>query len=149
MRRYRAIGGCFGSVVPLMYDKEAERIVIARLINWGLWSKYGGFPKLNYPAWIEIMREYFPADARTMPDDIDAEHIEHVISTLNIVGRRGLGWGEVYQFILKMEYIEHGRPQIAKAEHVRHKFKQPCSDRTYRYHFYKAKRAIHAFANPF
>lgn len=131
-----------------MYDKSAERIVIARLINWGLWSRFGGIPKLGYPAWIDIMREFFPADCHTIPDDLDAQHIEDIISTLNIAGRRGMGWGEVYQFILKMEFVEHGRPQKLKAQHVRGKFKQPCSVRTYQYHFYRVKRAIYYLAAP-
>lgn len=131
-----------------MYNREAERIVIARLINWGLWSRFGGIPKLDYPAWIDIMREFFPAECYTIPDEIDAQHMESIISTLDIIGRRGKGWGEVYKHILLMEYRDFGRPQEAKAENIRDRFKTRCSIRTYQYHFYRVKRAIHYLSSP-
>lgn len=132
----------------MIFDKSARDEISLRLVNWGLWSRTGGIPNLNYPAWIDIMRDYFPADTRITPDSNDAEIIENVISTLNIAGRRGMGWGEVYQFILKMEYVEYGRPQSLKADHVRYKFKHPCSMRTYRYHLHGAKEAVYKFSGP-
>jgi len=133
----------------MTYTKEAEDVILARLTNWGIWSKIGGFPNLGTPAFVDIMNEYFPSDRIPItPNNQDAEHLESIITTLDIAGRRGMGWGEVYRLIFKMEFIEHGRPQSVKADHIRWKFKQPCSERTYRYHWYRAKRAIHLLADP-
>ena len=132
-----------------MYDKDAEAKVIARLTNWGIWSRIGGFPKLGTPAYVEIMRDYFPSgDDHITPNNKDAEHIEEIITTLDIAGRHGLGWGDIYRLIFKMEFVEHGRPQSVKADHIRWKFKQPCSERTYRYHWYRAKKVIYFLADP-
>ncbi len=132
-----------------MYDKEAEDIVLGRLVNWGIWSKVGGYPNLGTPSYIQIMRDYFPSDDdRITPNNKDAEHIENIITSLDIAGRRGLGWGDVYRLIYKMEFVEYPRPQSAKAEHIRAAFNHPCSERTYRYHWSRAKRIIHFMADP-
>lgn len=132
-----------------MYDKEAEERVKLRLANWGIWSRIGGFPKLGTPAYVEIMRDYFPSDRVPLtPNNKDAEHIEYIISTMDIAGRRGLGWGDIYRLIYKMEFVEYPRPQEAKAQHVRKAFGCKCSGRTYRYHWYRAKRKIHVLSDP-
>ena len=126
---------------------EADKEITARLINWGLWAK-GGIPKLGTPAFVEIMSEYFPQDTRIAPDEIDAQHIEEILSSLDIAGRGGMNWGDVWAFVCRLQFIEIERPTQAKAEHVRSKFKIRCSERTYRYHLFNARKAVHAFANP-
>ena len=130
----------------MIFDKAADEEITARLLNWGIWNNRRGLPKFNYPSYVEIMRKYFPADGRFEPDDIDAQHLEDIISTLNVAGRGGFGWGDIYAFTLKLEFIEFGRPRESKAEHVRRKFDCPCSERTFRHHLYRAKRAVWAFA---
>ena len=124
------------------------KILEARLYNWGLFCRVGGFPKLGYPTWNEIMREYMsePGAGRISPNEIDGMHLENVISSLNVISRGGMGMGELYAFILKLEYIERGRPIRAKAEHVRHKFRCKCGERAYYYHYYGARKAVATFA---
>ena len=130
-----------------MHSHQNEEIT-ARLINWGLWNR-GGYPNLGTPAFVDIMSEYFPQAARINPDAIDGEHIEEVISSLDLGNRNGkIGNGTLYAFVLRLEYIEYQRPREAKAEHVRHKYKRKCSERTFRYHLYNAKRAILMLSNP-
>ena len=131
-----------------MFDTATDREITARLINWGLWNNTNCYPNLGYPAFVEIMSEYFPSATRINPNEIDAQHIEDVISSLDLAGRGGIGWGEIWAFVCRLEYIEFERPRSAKAEHVRLKYKRPCSTRTFRYHLYNAKRAIHIFSDP-
>jgi len=131
-------------------DTSTDRIITARLLNWGLWSKTGGYPNLGIPGYTEILREYFPQVVRINPDAIDAEHIEYVISSLDMGNRNNhIGNGTLYAFILRLEFIEYERPREAKAEHVRRKHKRPCSERTFRYHLYNAKKAVELLAEPF
>jgi len=122
--------------------QDDNELVTARLINWGLWVR-GGMPYLGYPAWTDIWHGYFPSKVHITPDCDDAEHIEYIVSSLDIAGRGGLGLGDIYAFICRLEYVEIERPRMAKAEHVRRKYNVPCSERTFRYHLYNAKRAVH------
>ena len=133
-----------------MNEDEAKRIG-GRLLNWGLYIRSGGMPNLGYPSWHEIMREYWgdTGTGTNAPHEIDALHLENIISTMDTMGRSGEGIGHVYAFILKLEYAEHGRPAQAKAEHVRAKFKVRCGERTYYYRLSEAKKAVHLFADPF
>jgi hypothetical protein len=94
------------------------------------------------------MSRYFPQATHITPNDIDAQHIEDIISTLDIAGRKGMGLGEIWAFVCRLEYIEYDRPRSVKAEHVRRKYNRSCSERTFRYHLYNAKRAIYVFASP-
>jgi len=132
-----------------VYDKKAKEQTIARLTNWGVWSRVGGFPNLGTPAYVEIMKDYFPDKSpKVTPNNADAEHLENIITTMDIAGRNGFGWGDVYRLILKMEFIEHGRPQSLKANHVKRKFElKSYAERTYRYHFYRAKQEIYYLAD--
>ena len=128
-------------------DTEANKLITARLMNWGLWSR-GGMPALGYPAWYEVMHDYFPSAIRLSPDSNDAEHIEYILSSLNLGALKGIGLGDLYLFICKLEYKEIERPRESKAEHVRRKYQLPCSERTFRYHLHGAKKAVYLLANP-
>ena len=133
-----------------MLETEADRQVTARLINWGVWNK-GGFPHLGTPAYVEIMRDYFPQrQLKITPNNLDAEHIEYVISTIELASRHGIIEGAVgiYPLVLKLEYIEYERPRELKAEHIRRRHDVKCSERTFRYHLSRAKQAVHLLANP-
>ena len=132
-----------------VYDEKAEKEILARLNNWALWSSIGGFPNLDPPAYVEVMSEYFPSEHRSTPYDKDAEHLEHIISTLDIAGRNGQGWGDIYRFILKQEFLEHERPQILKAQNVKRWLRvESYTQRTYRNHWYAAKKAVFMYADP-
>jgi len=100
-----------------------------------MYVRTGGMPDLGYPSWHEIMREYWgdTGVGKTAPDEADALHLENIISTMDTMGRSGTGIGHVYAFILRLEYVEVGRPVEARAEHVRAKFKVRCGERTYYY----------------
>ena len=129
---------------------EAEEIITARLINWGIWNK-GGYPLLGTPAYVEIMRDYFPQrQLKITPNNIDAEHIEYIISSIELASRSGIieGAVSIYPLVLKLEFIEYERPRELKAEHIRRKSSRPCSERTFRYHLSRAKQAVAMLANP-
>jgi hypothetical protein len=135
-----------------MYGRNAKKQNVGRLKNWGLWSVAGGMPYLGTPAYIDIMQEYFPADCKTLPDDADAQHIEDTIIGLNILGRRGLGWGDVYKRILEMEFIDpyrgRDRPQSLKADIIRWTFGfRGFSKRTYRHHYKLSKLAVFVWSD--
>ena len=124
-----------------------------RLVNWGRWHRHDDtLARLAYPTWPQIMRLYWPAPGGPAVAELDAEHLEHVISTLDIAGRGGFGWGELYAFCLRIEYIERPtdkqRPPSERARFVREKFKRPCAVRTYHHHVQNAKRAVFALAGP-
>jgi hypothetical protein len=130
-------------------NREADQLITSRLLNWGLWSNIGGFPDLGTPAFIEIMKEYFPQDTRITPNSIDAEHIEEVISSLEVGTRSGIiNNGSLYSFVLRLEYLEYDRPRSLKCEHVRRKHGRKCSERTFRYHLHNAKKAVNYLCNP-
>ena len=131
-------------------DSSRDNLITARLLNWGLWSNTGGYPNLGIPGYTEILREYFPQVVRISPDAIDAEHIEYVISSLDLGNRNDMiGSGSLYAFVLRLEYIEYERPRSLKCEHVMRKHSRPCSERTFRYHLYNAKKAVDTLAEPF
>ena len=130
-------------------DSHQNSIITARLINWGLWNK-GGYPNLGTPAFVDIMSDYFPQDTHITPDSIDAEHLEFVISSIEL-GSRGDILGDVcgiYPLVLKLEFIEYERPRELKAEHIRRAHNVKCSERTFRYHLFNAKKTVNLLANP-
>lgn len=131
-----------------MFDKDAEEILDIRLVNWGLWGSIGGLPYLDLPKWCDIMRDYFPRDGRIAPNDIDAQHLEDKISSLDIAGRNGFGWGELYRRVFILEFKERGRPQSVKAKMISREFNRPVSMRTYRSYIYKGKRVLYEFVDP-
>jgi hypothetical protein len=131
-----------------MHSHQNEEIT-ARLINWGLWNR-GGYPNLGTPAFVDIMSEYFPQQTHIAPDSIDAEHLEYIISSIEL-GARNDHIGatcSIYPLVLKLEFIEHERPRELKAEHVRRKYNVRCSERTFRFHLFNAKKAVNLLANP-
>ena len=131
----------------MTFDDDANELVTARLLNWGLWSR-GKVTDLDYPKWYEIFSRYLPTANHLSPDGIDAAHIEYVLSSLNLGALKGIGLGDLYQLVCKLEYVEHERPRELKAEYVRKRFKLPCSERTFRFHLYNAKKAVYMLANP-
>jgi len=130
--------------------KEETDLIEARLVNWALFLRHGGIPALSYVTWPQIMKQYWsePGAHSNVVNEIDGMHLADIISTLDIAGRNGTGLGDLYAFILKVEYIERGRPVGLRAKHVSLKFKRPCGERTYYYHLAGAKLAVHSFAEP-
>ena len=130
--------------------REETDLIEARLINWALFLRHGGIPALSYVTWPQIMKQYWDGtdDRATCSDEIDAMYLADIISTLDVAGRDGIGLGSLYAFILKIEYIEIGRPVGERAKHVSRKFSRPCGERTYYYHLASAKTAVHSFAEP-
>jgi len=124
-----------------------------RLRNWGNWCRSGSHPGLGYSTWGQILKQFLGEQSRrVMIDELDAQIIEDTISTLDMVGRDGFGWGHLWAFCLKVEYVErsdsHQRPQSERAKDVSRKFQRPCAARTYRYHLYNARRAVFTLIEP-
>ena len=126
------------------------QLVEARLVNWSLFLRHGGIPVLGYTTWPQIMKQFWgePGNGAATADEIDAMHLADIISTLDVAGRNGIGMGSLYAFVLRVEYLEVGRPVGERAKHVSRKFKRRCGERTYYYHLAAAKNAVNAFAEP-
>jgi hypothetical protein len=126
----------------------------ARLINWGLWHSVDNtFRRLDYPRWYEILKKFYGIESSGLQlAELDAEHLEDIISTLDMAGRGGFGWGTLWAFVLKLEYIEgapYRHPTLSqKAKDVSRKFCRPCSERSYQRHLYNARCAVFEFADP-
>ena len=131
--------------------KDELELIEARLINWALFLRHGGIPMLGYITWPQIMKQFWgePGNGVAVANEIDAAHIADIISTMDVAGRDG-EWkkGDLYAFVLKIEYIEIGRPVEERARHVRTKFKRRCGERQYYKHLAKAKTAVNAFVEP-
>ena len=124
-----------------------------RLRNWGNWCRSGSHPGLGYSTWGQILKQFLgERSRRTMIDELDAQILEETISSLDIAGRNGFGWGQLYSFCLRVEYVERHdsmqRPQSERAKDVSRKFQRPCAARTYRQHLYNARRAVFALIEP-
>jgi len=129
---------------------EDDEVITARLINWGLWTR-GGFPRFEATSYACLWKAYFPQrGVRITTNDLDAEHIEYIVSSLEMGARSGEITGPVaiYPLVLKLEYTEHERPRELKAEHIRRKHDIKCSERTFRYHLHRAKEAVHLLSGP-
>ena len=118
-----------------------------RLLNWGLWNRTGSNPNLDYTTWGDIFSFYLGEPGGKTINDLDAQLIENVITTLDITGRAGVyPWTELQAFVLRLEYMERAessqKPQSERAKDVSRKFKRPFATRTYRYHLYNAKRVV-------
>lgn len=119
----------------------------ARLVNWGRWLRWdSAIARLGYPT--EAPFSFSPRRGGIVAD-LDAEHIEWVISSLNVSGYEN---GVLYAFILKVEYAESPDQAMSyvgqRAEDVRQRFKRPCAISTYYYHLVKAKTAVRYLAGP-
>lgn len=121
--------------------------VSARLINWGRWLRFDDtLYRLGFPH--EAPFVFSPRKGGVIAD-LDAEHIEWVISSLAV---SNIGNGRLYAFILKVEYAEKPEgligPVSTRAEDVRRRFKRPCAERTYYHHLEKARDTIKLLADP-
>ena len=124
-----------------------------RLSNWGRYVRSGSHPGLDYTTWGQVLRQYLgePDNSITI-NEIDGQRLEDVISTLDVSGRNGFGWGELWSAVLRVEYVE--RPegqqpaQEQKAKDISRKFNRPCSSRTYRHNLWNAKRAVFSLIDP-
>lgn len=132
----------------MIFDDTANEITTARLVNWGL-SHRGKVVNLDFPTWHQIFSRYvINHDHRISPDLLDAQHIEDVLISLNLGALKGIGLGDLYLMVCIQEFINYQSPRQLKAEYIRRKTGLACSERTFRYHLYNAKRAVHLFANP-
>ena len=126
---------------------------LLRLGNWGRWCRSGNNLVQGYTTWGELLKQFLGEHAnRITIDELDAMKIEYVISTLDIVGRDGIGWGEIWAFCLRVEHVERSdnqqRPQSLRAKHVSRKFNRPCASRTYRKHLFNARKAVFSLVEP-
>lgn len=120
----------------------------ARLINWGRWLRHDQtIRRLGYPWKSPFV--FSPSKGAAIAD-LDAEHIEWVISSLDVAGRQGFGKGMLYAYILRLEFAErdgdHLPPVGDRAKDVSRRFKRPCGERTYYYHLAAAKRLVAVLA---
>ena len=125
---------------------ELETIHV-RLLNWGKWLRYDDtLAKLGYPTQAPFV--FSPRKGGTIADP-DAEHMEFVVSSLMV---SGFGDGELFAFILKVEYAERPEhmlgPVVVRARDVSRRFRRPCSERSYYRHLTRAKIAVHHLAGP-
>ena len=132
-------------------QEEKEQLV--RLDNWGRWNRSGATPNLGYATWGEILKFFLGDTSQSLTiDEIDAQKLEYVISTLDVAGRGGFSWGELWGFCLRVEHMERSsnnqRPIALRAKDVSRKFKRPCAVRTYQHHLQNARRAVFALVEP-
>ena len=130
-------------------DKKNQ---VMRLENWGRWTRRGSAPGLGLPTWGSLYNQFIPDQSNSITvNDLDAQKIEHVISSLDVAGRGGFGWGELWGAVLRIEYSERDsknqRPVAVRAKHVSRKFKRPCAARTYYHHLQNATRAVFQFTD--
>jgi len=126
---------------------QKEEIHI-RLLNWGRWHRADDtYLRLGYPRGpaFALVR----TKGRVIAD-LDAQHIEWVISTMNV--SEVIKWGRLHAFVLKVEYIEHDEkdmPHVSqRARDVRRRFKRRCAESTYYQHLNKARQRVHILADP-
>jgi len=129
----------------------AERLIKdeinARLTNWGRWLRYDStYAKLGFPSQSPFI---FSPSRGVLVADLDAQHIEWIVSTLCMCGYpRCL----LHAFILRVEYAErpnNAMPHVSqRAADVRKRFKRPCAESTYYQHLAKAKKAVQLLAEP-
>jgi hypothetical protein len=120
-----------------------------RLLNWGRWLRYDDtVSQLGYPKKCPFT---FSPSRGGMVADIDAQHIEHVVSSLDMAGRGGFGHGWMYAFILRVEYAEKPDglmgPVSERAKDVSRRFKTRCSQRQYYNLLYRARRMVAEFVD--
>lgn len=123
-------------------NKEAEKEQIhARLLNWGRWLRNDNtYQKLGYPSKSPFV--VAPTKGNLI-SDLDAQHIEEVVSSLNV---SGINNAVIYAFILKIEYAERPTSRMHtvgdRAKDVSRHFNCRCGERTYYYHLAKARTAV-------
>lgn len=118
--------------------------VDARLINWGRWLRHDDtFARLGFPSqspWV------FSPRKGSMVADLDAEHIEWVVSSR----MKEAKCPELYSYILRVEYAykatESTPPVSLRAKYVREHFNKSCAERTYYHHLNNAKYAVFQYA---
>jgi len=99
--------------------------------------------------WYDIWKDYLPHTRVGFSiAEIDAKNLERIITTLDMCGRGGLGWGKIYTYIIKLDYLWVPRPVIAKAEMAASKFKRGCSKRSYHNWQKMAVAAVFELADP-
>lgn len=135
-------------IVKLVHRYEMDE-VHGRLLNWGRWLRYDNtIARLGYPTQSPFV--FSPHKGKVIAD-LDAVHIEFIISSMYISGDFS-PLGMLYAFILRVEYAEHPdnrMPHVSqRAQDVRRKFKRPCAERTYYHHLEKAKLMVSALAGP-
>jgi hypothetical protein len=111
-----------------------------RLINWGRWLRADNTLKqLDYPSACPFV--FSPPRGGTL-DDLDAEEIEWVVSSLACGGGRGA----LHAFVLRIEYAERPDGQMppvqVRARDVARKYKQRCSRSTYYNLLRDARKAV-------
>jgi len=133
----------------LLAAKIADLEINARLINWGRWLRWDStIARLGYPTQCPFV---FSPRKGKMIADLDAEHIEWVVSSLYMAGTKpGFELSLLYAFVLRVEFAErpeNSQPHVSqKAEDVRRRFKRPCAERSYYRHLYNAKLAVMVWA---
>ena len=116
-----------GRITKLRTDAIDEELH-ARLLNWGRWLRQNP-SRLDFPHKVCFMQ--FPERGYTV-DELDAMHIEEIVSTFEIAG---LGLSRFHSAVLKIEYVERAdssmNPVDERAEDVARKFSMPFSVRSY------------------
>ena len=138
--------------MDLLRSKLNKQEVEARLSNWGRWNRQRINPQ-SYTTWQQLYSFFFGAAAWRVAADIDAQHLEDVITTLDLASRSGLfKWPRLYCFVLKLEYAERPeskqRPASERAKDVSRKFKRPCAESTYYQILARSKQMLFTFADP-
>ena len=116
----------------------------ARLVNWGNWSRHDG-SRLGLPT-----KSTFVASSRWGPmlAELDAIHIEDVISTLHLSGYKQPMF---HNYILKVEYLfrddDRQPPVSVRAAYVRKKYNMPCAESTYYKHLSAAKTSVYIWSD--
>jgi len=120
-----------------------------RLLNWGRWLRWDStIARLGYPT--EAPWVFSPRRGQLIAD-LDAEHIEWVVSTMYI-SKDFSPLGHLHAFILRVEYAERSEDEMPaveqRAEDVQRRFKTPCHKSTYYNHIIEAKKMVFSLAGP-
>ena len=120
-----------------------------RLVNWGTWLRQDNtYSKLGYPDQSPFI---FCARKGNLIADLDAQHIEMIVSTLYMRDDFSQA-GSISAFILRVEYAERNeqsQPHVSqKAHDVKSKYNCRCGRSTYYDKLKTAKATIRMLAGP-
>lgn len=118
-----------------------------RLLNWGRWLRLDtGTMKHGYPTQCPFV---FSPRRGTMIAELDAEHIEWIISSFAVSNITEL---QMISFVLKVEYADRAEAYIGpvkeRAKDVQRRWKVPCGLTTYHEFLRKGRIAVTMFADP-
>lgn len=131
----------------ILRSNAIDKIMHGRLLNWGRFLRSDDtYYKLDYPHIVPFIM--LPTPGKTI-SEVDAEHIEYIVSTLAICEYK---LPREHAFVLKVEYAEKGEnfigPVAERAKDVSRRYGIKCSVRGYYNMLYRARQAVDNLSMP-